>query len=495
MADELYQGEPDLEGLRSGLKGRASVKPRLYRIAKIVRLGELKTQRASPSLCMASEEVDRHSFVQRPWMFVCVVLLVCSLFGCRRSVHAPATLTFLGAWWLQPDELPGAQREFREFTKETGVEIERPPVPETLFSSLDPAAQLDLLRKVLHQGGPSPDLLGIDVIWPRALADDLIDLRPYFANELSSMDPELVSSYTVGGKVVAVPYHTHVGVLAYRTDLLREYGYSHPPRTWSELETMSARIQNGERAKGKKDFWGYVWQGAATEGLTCNALEWQVAEGGGRIIEDDQTVSVNNPAAIRAWQRAAGWIGRISPPGVLAYRETDSLNVWESGNAAFMRRWEWGYRLTHPRKSPMRDKTGYTSMPGGREGQVGTLGGYGLAVSRTSTHPQEAIALIRFLVASEKAQGSYNGTDTEPRLDDVPEILQGYAYSSQQSSRLVSRPSNVTGPAYVDVTRAYTQSVHSVLTGQREAPEAAAELEKRLIQITGFRPGPPRTWK
>ena len=394
-----------------------------------------------------------------------------------------------------------AEREFQEFTSETGIAIQQPPVPETLFSSLQPLDQLDLLRRVLHERDPSPDVLGIDVIWPGILADDLTDLRSDFATELSSQDPELVSSYTVHNKVVAVPYHTHVGVLQYRTDLLRQYGYSHPPQTWDELESMAARIQDGERAKGRKDFWGYVWEGAATEGLTCTALEWQVAEGGGRIIEDDGTISVNNPDAIRAWQRAARWIGRISPRGVVAYHETDSLNVWDSGNAAFRRSWEWGYSLTHLHESQVRDRTGFTSMPGGRGGRVGTLGGFGLAVSRSSAHPREAAALIRFLIARElrsKPDPSAPEPAAELQLYDLPKVLQAYAPSpqlSQHSSRLVSRPSNVTGPSYEEVSRAYIQAVHSVLIGARSAPIAAAELEKQLVAITGFKTGPPTTWK
>src|SRR5215813_12952680 len=441
--------------------------------------------------------VPPHRPLQNTLPFI-IVLFFCFVFGCRKPAPAPVTVTFLGAWWLQPDELPRAEREFGEFTKDTGIAIQHPPVPETLFSSLDPPAQLNLLRRVLQEGGPSADVLGIDVIWPGILGDYLIDLRPDFATELSSQDPQLVSSYTVHNRVIAMPYHTHVGVLAFRTDLLRQYGYSHPPETWDDLEGMAARIQAGERAKGRKDFWGYVWQGAATEGLTCNALEWQVAEEGGRIIEDDGTISVNNPAAIRAWQRAARWIGKISPPGVAVYRETDSLNVWDSGNAAFMRGWQWGYRLTHPHESPVRDRTGYTSIPGGRGGRVGTLGGYGLAVPRSSAHPQEAVALIRFLIASElrsKTDPSHLGPGVEPTLNDLPQILQAYASShqlSQQSSRLVIRPSNVTGLAYQEVTQAYFQAVHSVLTGERSATMAVTALEKRLVAITGFKTGPPR---
>jgi len=56
---------------------------------------------------------------------------------------------------------------------------------------------------------------------------------------------------------------------------------------------------------------------------------------------------------------------------------------------------------------------------------------------------------------------------------------------------VVSRPSNVTGKKYQDVTDAYMQAVHSVLTGEKSAAEAAPALEKELVRITGFKKGPP----
>jgi trehalose/maltose transport system substrate-binding protein len=434
---------------------------------------------------------SRLSFIARVAFISSLLILV--LAGCRSSPRQPVTVTVLDPEWSQPDELPAAEQESQEFTRETGILVKHLPVPETSLS------QLGLWRKLLQQGGPSPDVLGIDVIWPGILNEYLVDLKAYAAAELSMEDPDLVASYSVNGKVVALPYHPQIGVLSYRVDLLREYGYSRPPSTWDELEKMAARIQAGERAKGKKDFWGYVWQGASAESLTCNALEWQVAEGGGRVIEDDKTISVNNPGAVRSWQRAAHWIGWISPPGVVAYRELDGMNVWNSGLAAFRRTWQSEFRLSHWQKPSIGDVVGYTSVPGGSGGRAGTLGGTGLGVSRSSAHPLEAITFVRSLVRRDLQDRQERGRSqapAQPGLFDLPLELQPYASpadSAQKRSRIVARPSTVSGSAYEEVTGAYMLAVHSVLTREKSAPEAAAALEKRLVEITGFKTGPPPT--
>jgi hypothetical protein len=56
---------------------------------------------------------------------------------------------------------------------------------------------------------------------------------------------------------------------------------------------------------------------------------------------------------------------------------------------------------------------------------------------------------------------------------------------------IILRPSHATGKNYNEVSEAYSRAVHSVLTHQRSAPEAAAALEKELVRITGLKAGPP----
>ena len=426
-----------------------------------------------------------------------LIVAALALDGCRQRESAPRerlTLSYFRLGWSQPDEGTAAQRLSEDFARQTGIGITHPPVPETSLS------QLDLSRKLVRELDTTVDVLGVDVVWSGVLGSDLLDLRPYFAAEIASMDPQLLSAFTLEGKLVAVPFQVHVGIIEYRTDLVREYGFEHPPRSWDELETMAQKIQAGERAKGNKDFWGYVWQGAESEALTCNGLEWQAAEGAGQIIEADQTISVNNPATVRAWQRAKRWIGWISPPSVVAYRELDSRNAFDSGRAAFSRNWAAATQgavvaegedtpRVYGRSTSLGSKLGYAGMPGGPGGRFSMLGGSGLAVPSRSRHPQEAMKLVRFLLR-DRSSPSPPPSAWRPELHDLPSVLD--ARTSAHKSGIAVRPSSVAGPSYELVTRAYVRSLHSVLTGEKPAAEVAVELEKELVAITGFKTGPPR---
>src|SRR5271155_4904653 len=419
------------------------------------------------------------------------ILLAAFLFsGCRKPAQ-PVTITFFDS---DARGVPGDHRMIpdaylQEFTRETGIRVNDLPTPE------DTGSKLDLAMDLLRSGAPSPDVYGVDTIWTGVMGEYLVDLQPYFASAISAEDPAIIGIYRIQGKVVAMPNQPlGMQVLVYRTDLLAKYGYKTPPRTWDELEKMAVRMQAGERADGKKDFWGFVWAGAIatdSEQLTMEGLEWQAAEGGGHITESDGKISVNNANVIRSWERAAHWVGSISPPSVLSYTATDAENkFWVSGETAFLLSHAIVYEIFAQDK-PFRDQGGVTSVPAGRSARVGTIGGYALGISRFSAHRAEAVKFIQFLLrkhAEFVASGRPAKSGRKVEYYDVPRVAREiYPWwckpGETGGSEIVSRPSAVTGSNYEAVSKAYSRALHSVLTRESTGPAAAAALEIEMASI------------
>jgi trehalose/maltose transport system substrate-binding protein len=447
----------------------------------------------------AEVEALNHLHFRLPRIGCLILGPICIFFlsvaqGCSKEKQAApdVVLTIIDQSWVDKESQALLGEELQRFTQETGIRVQVMPAPEVAVD------QLETWRNLLESGAKVPDVYGIDVIWPGILADNLVDLKAYVPEqEIAAHFPELIKNDTVKGRLVALPYNLSEGLLFYRVDLLHKYGYTMPPKTWDELEKMAKRIQVGERAKGDKDFWGYVWQGAPSEALTCNGLEWQVSEGGGTILDDSGRPTVNNPYAIRAWGRAAGWVGSISPPGVTAYKEWDAFNIWQAGKAAFMRNWPNAYVAARAENSPNRDRFDVAPLPAGRAGSAATLGGQGYGVSRYSSHPREAAMLVRFLTSrNEQARRCRKSSvpPTIPRLYQDPEILARNPYFSTILRAFregaAVRPSAAAGKMYPDVSRAYFEAVHAVLSHKKSPSQAAAELEN---EVTHILEGPARS--
>ncbi|MEQ8822434.1 MAG: ABC transporter substrate-binding protein [Sumerlaeia bacterium] len=352
----------------------------------------------------------------------------------------------------------------------------------------DVTERLTQYRMFLSAGATTFDVYQIDIIWPGTLSESFVDLGAELGQDRDDFFPALIENNTVGGKLVAVPWYGGVGVLFYRTDLLEKYGYGGPPETWDELEVMARTIQEGERAAGNEKFWGYVWQGVAREALTCNALEWLVSMNGGHIVEDDGTVSIDNPQAIAAIEMAAGWIGDISPPEVLAMAEPDSQQVFASGKAAFMRNWTSFYAPFASEKSPLAGRTALAPLPGGEGGSAGTLGGWQLGVSRHSLKPEEAKALVRWMTSRDiQVRRAIKGGFLPTRISayDAPELMARAPWMAVARDAFLSataRPSSVAGSRYNEVSAAFATGVHRALRGEVSAESAVQSVEAEILE-------------
>jgi trehalose/maltose transport system substrate-binding protein len=359
--------------------------------------------------------------------------------------------------------------------------------------------RLGLYLQFFQAKSSEVDVYQIDVIWPGDLAEHLVDLNQYGANSVAPQHfPAIIQNNTVDGKLVGIPWFTDAGLLFYRTDLLTKYGYSAPPATWQELTDMAKKIQDGERAAGNQDFWGFVWQGKAYEGLTCDALEWIFSNGGGTIVSPDKKVTINNPQSIQAVDTAASWIGTISPPGVTNFAEEDARNAFQGGNAAFMRNWPYAYSLGQGADSAIKDKFDVAPLPAGAGGKgAATLGGWQLAVSKYSKNPAVAADVALFLAspAEQKIRavtGSLNPTIIS--LYDDADVCKASPFMCKLKSvftNAVARPSTATAPKYNEVSTEFFQAVASVLTKSKDGKSAMEELQLDLEDLLKYPAGTP----
>ncbi|WP_082351641.1 ABC transporter substrate-binding protein [Cypionkella psychrotolerans] len=368
----------------------------------------------------------------------------------------------------------------------TGNTVTMVPMPASTSD------QFGQYRLWLAAGATDIDVYQTDVIWAPQLADHFVDLSEAAKDLAPTHFPSIIESQTVAGKLVALPIFTDAPALYYRKDLLEKYGVA-VPKTWDELTAAATKIQEGERAAGKGDFWGYVWQGNAYEGLTCDALEWVKSFGGGQIVEADGTISINNEKAVKALETAKGWVGTISPEGVLAYGEEESRGVWQTGNAAFMRNWPYAYTLGNGDDSAVKGLFDVTTLPVGAEGDTSaaTLGGWNVAVSKYSKHQDVAISLALYLAGPEaqKARAiSESALPTIVALYDDADIAAAQPIIPQWKAvflNAVPRPSAPTLGKYNEVSSKFWSAVHETLSGNGSAADNLAGLEADLTDLKG----------
>ncbi|WP_428264067.1 ABC transporter substrate-binding protein [Haliangium sp.] len=372
-----------------------------------------------------------------------------------------------------------------EWAKKTGHTVEIVSMPK------EASDILPQYQKILSAKSDAIDVFQIDIIWPGILHRHMVDLKQYSKGAESNHFEAIIANNTVEGKLVAMPWFTDAGILYYRKDLLEKHGEA-VPSTWEELTATAKKIQDAERAAGNDKMWGFVWQGKAYEGLTCDAVEWIVSYGGGTIIDDQGKVTINNEKAAAALDMAAGWVGTISPEGVLNYGEEEARGVFQTGNAVFMRNWPYAWSLAQADDSPIKDKVGVATVPKGPgpDGRhAAALGGWNLAVSSYSQHPEIAADLVMHLTGAEEqkrraVEASYNPTIASVYKDqDVLDAVSFFGELYETFVTAVPRPSTVTAGEYNQVSKEFSNAVHAVLRKDMSASDSLTDLADKLAEI------------
>ncbi|HEX4833056.1 MAG TPA: extracellular solute-binding protein [Trebonia sp.] len=203
----------------------------------------------------------------------------------------------------------------------------------------------------------------------------------------------LASGRDDAGQLYAAPFTTDVGLLYYRSDLVRDL---------SDLTTLWAVLQEAQQVQGSDPRLsvGYAGQFSEYEGLSVNLLEIIRGDAPSAIGPDG---TIRDPGAVTGvLQHLVSEIGAGEPipsPEVSSYTELQSYQAFAGGHAVFMRNWPIDYNLlTTPQSG--------SSLPPVKFGVVplpfpSVLGGQDLAISASSAHPAEALQVVEFLTSAQ----------------------------------------------------------------------------------------------
>jgi multiple sugar transport system substrate-binding protein len=346
------------------------------------------------------------------------------------------------------------------------------------------------LITTISGGASSPDVFMGDVIWPAqfgkaGLAQSLSQYLP--ASYWGTFAPGLVQGATYNGQVYGAPFFEDQGFLYYRKDLLAKE-HLPVPTTWQELEADAVKIKNAGLTK-----YGYVWQGASYEGLTCNFMEY-LGSAGGTVLNSGMTKStLDSPAAVQAatFMRSLVTSG-ASPAAVTTFQEGQAMSAFATGQAAFLRNWDYAYSYSQTKSSPSSvvGEVGVTPLPsfaGQPSPGTSNIGGWNLYINPHSKNIAADITFIKFMTSPDAqtilaTQFSEIPTVTSVR-DSAAVKAKNPVLAIVGQTRLIPRPAQT--PQYAKVSQAIYTNINSMLSGAASPSSALSAASSQINSAVG----------
>ena len=354
-----------------------------------------------------------------------------------------------------------------------------PNIHVTLVSApTDTDTNRATLATEISGGSATPDVFMGDVIWPaqfgaHQLAVPLSDYLP--ASYWAQFAPGLVAGASYKGKVYGSPLFEDQGFMYYRKDLLAKEHLS-PPTTWEQLQSEAAQLQKAGLVK-----YGFVWQGASYEGLTCNFMEYLASAGGTATNSAYTTATLDSPAAIKAvtFMRSLITSG-VTPAAVTTFQEPQALAVFQTGDAAFLRNWDYAYDASISPAAGGKltaSQVGVEPMPafaGEPTPGYSNIGGWNMYINPHSKNVAADLTFIKFL-ASPTAQtilaADYGEIPTTTAVrDSAKTAALNPVFAIVSKTKLVPRPAGT--PNYPALSTAIYTNVNAALAGST-SPSAA----------------------
>ena len=386
-------------------------------------------------------------------------------------------------------------------------------------------------NNILEAGRDTPDIMMMDSGWtiPFIVSGQLVNLEENLPSDTVDhvhsdyFDMAVDTTTDIDGNLYGVPLFPDFPTMQYRKDLVEEAGYDPEGENWA-TESMSwsrfSEIVADVRDQSDDVEYGYTFQAADYEGLSCCTFNEAMTSWGGAYFGDhenlfgpigDRPITVDEQPVIDAIRMNRAFIhgtdaedtmdevtGDIAPSAVLQWMEEDSREPFTAGNAVAHRNWPYSININGAEEE-MGENLGVMPIPygvtedeaeyDGAGGPVAALGGWHLTVNPNTQHPEAAMQVIDAFTAESVKLGMFEELGWIPpepalfesdRAQNVPVMGRYLDTLAVAGENAVARPVTEIWPS--QSTSVY-QEVHDAYSGEKTAEEAMSTLASDLEEM------------
>jgi multiple sugar transport system substrate-binding protein len=330
------------------------------------------------------------------------------------------TLEF--AQWWEPELPDGAFREIID-----GFEQENPGVQVELLSG-----PYDSTKEQLFAGaaaGTMADVVGLDGAWVSDFADQgaLADMSQLM-DDAGYDDSDLATQITLDGATYMIPVVNFVYPMFTNDQLLSEAGVSEPPNTREEFAAAAKAISDvGDDVSG----WVLPLSQETPNGVQNDVMSWVWASGGSMLADGQPDVTNDDVRnAVEFIQQM--WDDDVIAPGSFTMTEQDKVEEFVNGRVGMMIDSLAHINLIQEDQPDLEFSISALPAVDGYDGERGIpYASWGIGVAESSEHPEEAWALVDYLMSEEVnsqlstvANAFPGNTQSAPEFEEGDELFE-----------------------------------------------------------------------
>jgi len=359
-----------------------------------------------------------------------------------------------------------------EFEEQTGIRVQFELVPYS-----------NMYEKLVPQlSGPagtgSYDVVAVDYYWPGEFARSgwMLPLDEWIARDAVDLSGIIPAFFDVNGKVDGatyyIPYYPYPMGIVYRKDLGIEI-----PATMEEFVEYAKSLKSG-------DMYGLAMQGAPTDPIAMEWLNFLFANGGDLYADDLATPTVNDEIGQKALAQYIDLIDNAAQTGAAGATLDDASATFASGKAAMMVTYVTIFAglFQNPEVSSVVDLWDVAPMPGTQQGNVGV---WSFGVAKSAKNPDAAWEFVKWVTSEPvaRARALRGGSPVYGSFYQDPEILALFPYLTKASEILGNGKGLPLITKQQDLVATLGRELSEAASKRKSPQEALDAIAARLAEL------------